>query len=624
MEPVLTDTAFDEAFKIISSDKSQANSLRQLLLKNNKNDNDLNMKIIQYLGELEYDLKTLYDILRDLKISFHDIRNSVINSNMDNNNKNKNIKKDNNKVMLKDNKAPKNNNKKEGLYLQNDFDKLEQNFNGITKTYAMTSKNSDRNDNHNISEYYINSYPRKNEYNRTLPRSISCKSYVGNWDSNSNGLDFLDNNKYNLDLNKKGNAYRNYIDDKYPNNILSNNKNIDNKFFDSNFSNGNLSKDRTLKLNFDYDAYLTDYSLNRTNKNDLNNTNGDNVNNSKKNLNLSDLNNDNNINNNIYNPNNDNIKIDENVNNDNIISNKNDNDNNNNKNNNDININENKKNLFTFGEPKNNQNINNYTVTFDPKKKPLIINENQYDDNNNNYYIENNDNNNMNNNNEDYNSIENKRNYLNNYNDNINNNKYNNKYNNNENGHIYPNNKYNNNINRGQNNLFNPDSNNRDIYLNDLNNNLNIDNNNNLDRDNIKNNYNNKENDDEDLEEQKKGIIKSILSEIFQDTNKLDLLRKLLGDDIGEQLLSGNISEENLYKVAEILNNYQLNKMGKKKGKHFTTKKFNQPSDKILLKESLDDKRYNFREFPRGWSSTKDYFVNNGSTFLKDKRKKKY
>ena len=52
-------------------------------------------------------------------------------------------------------------------------------------------------------------------------------------------------------------------------------------------------------------------------------------------------------------------------------------------------------------------------------------------------------------------------------------------------------------------------------------------------------------------------------------------------------------------------------------------KKYNQPSDKILLKETLDNKRYNYREYPRGWNSTKEFFINNGSTFLKDSRKKK-
>ena len=135
------------------------------------------------------------------------------------------------------------------------------------------------------------------------------------------------------------------------------------------------------------------------------------------------------------------------------------------------------------------------------------------------------------------------------------------------------------------------------------------------------NNYEN-ENDD-DLEEQKKEIIKSIISEIFQDTNKLDLLKRELGDDIGEKLLSGNISEEKLYNVAEILNNYQLNNnknINSKKNKYFKIKKYNQPHDKILLKESLDNKRYNYREFPRGWNSTKDYFVNNGSTYTNKNR----
>ena len=125
----------------------------------------------------------------------------------------------------------------------------------------------------------------------------------------------------------------------------------------------------------------------------------------------------------------------------------------------------------------------------------------------------------------------------------------------------------------------------------------------------------------EELENQKKEIIKTIISEIFQDTNKLNLLKKKLGEDIGEKLLSGNINEKELYKVVKILKKEQENRLKRKN--IFQKKKFNQPSDKILLKEKLNNKRYNFREFPRGWSSTKDYFINNGTTLIKDKRYKK-
>ena len=123
------------------------------------------------------------------------------------------------------------------------------------------------------------------------------------------------------------------------------------------------------------------------------------------------------------------------------------------------------------------------------------------------------------------------------------------------------------------------------------------------------------------MEKQKREIIKNIISEIFQDTNKLNLLKKVLGEDIGEKLLSGSINEKELYKVVQILKKHQEDYLKKKR--YFKKKKFNQPSDKLLLKEKLKNIRYNYREFPRGWSSTKDYFINNGTTLIKDRRHKK-
>ena len=80
MEPISIESQFDEAFKIISTNKSKANSLRQSLLKNNNYNCNQNMQIIQYLGEFEYDLKSLYDILRELKLSYHDTPGNLIHS----------------------------------------------------------------------------------------------------------------------------------------------------------------------------------------------------------------------------------------------------------------------------------------------------------------------------------------------------------------------------------------------------------------------------------------------------------------------------------------------------------------------------------------------------------------
>ena len=568
MEPNLKESLFEEAFKIITINKNKANSLRQSSLKNNKDDN---LEIIKYLGELEYDLKTIYDILKDLKLAYFNKQTNLEKPKSNN----KNIKEEK-KYTKKDIKK---NNKE--IFLKNDFDyKIE----GNNKTYVMTSNQfEDNRKNNNIIDYFINSYPRRGEYNNKIPRSMSCKSYIGNWNSNSIGLNPDNfNNNYNYKKNIRDLEYRNYFD---------------NKFIDNNNTNGSISKDKTFKLNFDYDAYLTDYSLNRTNKNDLNNSDNDflnnNLNNSKQNLNLSDLKNekDYDLNNKF------NVPLQKKIIGNSINNYKINNINENQYNKGKENENENN-NIFTFSEPKSNNilNINDYNITFESKNRQNFnnINSNAFDKNK----ITNNKN--FKNNLED-NNINNKNiNFKNDKDGNVSNTNF---IYNNENSKLNPYNFEENNRNLNQN------INNRQIYINNKQLNNKKDNNDDYDS-------------DEELQEQKKEIIKSIISEIIQDKSKLDILKKELGDNIGQKLLNGNISEEELYKVAEVLKNNQINNNKKFKNK-YSKKKFNQPSDKILLKESINNKRYNFREFPRGWNSTKDYFVNNGSTFLKSNRGQK-
>ena len=74
----LNDSLFNEAFNIISTNKSKSNSLRQSLLQNLSYNEESNSNIIGFLGELEYDLNSLYDILKDLRFSFHDLHNNLI------------------------------------------------------------------------------------------------------------------------------------------------------------------------------------------------------------------------------------------------------------------------------------------------------------------------------------------------------------------------------------------------------------------------------------------------------------------------------------------------------------------------------------------------------------------
>ena len=116
--PSLNEKLFLEAYNIISSNKSKANSLRQSLLQNISCDNDPNSKVIGFLGELEYDLKSLYDIIKDIQFSQNDNQDNYYNE-------------------------PINEEKKR-----------------IGKTYSITSEksgNGNKNNFSKINNYYINS-----------------------------------------------------------------------------------------------------------------------------------------------------------------------------------------------------------------------------------------------------------------------------------------------------------------------------------------------------------------------------------------------------------------------------------------------------------------------------------
>ena len=69
MESKEEDIIFKEAIKIIDSNKQKASTLRYSILNLNQNiyTNNLNIQIIQFLGELEYDLKTLIELMNDFK-----------------------------------------------------------------------------------------------------------------------------------------------------------------------------------------------------------------------------------------------------------------------------------------------------------------------------------------------------------------------------------------------------------------------------------------------------------------------------------------------------------------------------------------------------------------------------
>ena len=63
------DEIMKEIEKIIDNNKIKAFDLRNCILNLNQNPytNDLNFHLIQFLGELEYDLKTLFELFNDFR-----------------------------------------------------------------------------------------------------------------------------------------------------------------------------------------------------------------------------------------------------------------------------------------------------------------------------------------------------------------------------------------------------------------------------------------------------------------------------------------------------------------------------------------------------------------------------
>ncbi len=199
-----------------------------------------------------------------------------------------------------------------------------------------------------------------------------------------------------------------------------------------------------------------------------------------------------------------------------------------------------------------------------------------------------------------------------------------------------------NNNNNNNNNLFNVNDNNS--YGN--NNRFNIRNNDIL-NDNINKyddnyNRNNKmyiddnNNKNDNLGQKKKKMekmnkIQNFLNKLYKQPEEVtNRFKKIYGDDIEERLLNGNIDNDNLMEMDNILNkiinmsiwgdddkikkrsrdSHSLDKSDIKRKHRFI---YNPIQEKIKLMKSIKNKQAFYREFPRGWYSTKEYFINNGT-----------
>ena len=129
--------------------------------------------------------------------------------------------------------------------------------------------------------------------------------------------------------------------------------------------------------------------------------------------------------------------------------------------------------------------------------------------------------------------------------------------------------------------------------------------------------------------------VEKLVQNALNDENIIKYLSIRMGDDFIEKLKKGDVTEEYLNQIEQYIENYNedemlmnnnkinssnsLRKNYKIDSKFLPKRKFKDPKDndnynKMQLKKQITDTRYYFREFPRGWNSSKDYFDNNNTS----------
>ena len=120
--------------------------------------------------------------------------------------------------------------------------------------------------------------------------------------------------------------------------------------------------------------------------------------------------------------------------------------------------------------------------------------------------------------------------------------------------------------------------------------------------------------------------VQKIVMEAFKDEDTVAKLKEKLGDDFEEKLTKAEVTEEYLAQIENALHeiNSQNNPQRiskrlqiaqgvnqKKKSKDIAR---DQLYYKTQLKRAITDKQCYYKEYPRGWNSSKDYFVNNNTS----------
>ena len=189
----------EEVFKIIDSNKSKASSLRNSILNINQNiyNNNLHIQIIQYLGEFEYDLKTLIELLQEfqnkskrtfqnkittLKKELNNIKKENTSLKYIQDNKNKNKYK--NKLHTSENKITKKTDKKNEKKITKISDNPNKNLKISSQNNFYTNKariidvNKTNNKNNNNINNISNNFCDYNSFISNIKRNNSKKNNI--------------------------------------------------------------------------------------------------------------------------------------------------------------------------------------------------------------------------------------------------------------------------------------------------------------------------------------------------------------------------------------------------------------------------------------------------------------
>ena len=231
-----------KALEIINTHKLKSNTLKNFFLRN-LNENEYASKILNYLGELEYDLEILNNLMTNFQLNYSKLIQSINNTTMNecnynyeinrlydplkNGNNNLNNQKNNNNNFLK---IIEDNNKI--LYDNiNTNNNEENNFNNLNKTYNQLT---------NYRNYlrYYSCNTANNESTRNLEpqkkiidyNTYGRLTYSINKDENNNSQnnDNKNNNIYNSYINNNDNS--NVYNNNFGDNIKNFNNNINNNF----------------------------------------------------------------------------------------------------------------------------------------------------------------------------------------------------------------------------------------------------------------------------------------------------------------------------------------------------------------------------------------------------------